>query len=282
LYHREADSYPASPNYSGPVRRACAGSLIRHGRKPAFNQEKETIMNRMDGRPRVALTTVALSTVGLLGAVGLVGCSTTGSEAFAAGVEPAAVSTMEHSHNSAMTSSKQIALYTTMAHLWDQHMEWTYATVVAFAQDSPALTASLDRLLQNQVDIGNAIRPFYGDAAGDQLTALLTEHINGSVPVLTAAKAGDSAALNIAVAAWYANADAIGEFLASANPHWKKADMTSMMEMHITQTIAYASNALAGDYAKAIADYGVAEHHMQEMSDMLSAGLIQQFPKKFR
>ena len=239
-------------------------------------------MNRMNGRPQVAITTVALSTVGLLAAVGLVGCSPAGGEAIAAGPGSAAVSAMDMSHHSAEASSKQIALYTTMAHLWAQHMEWTYATVVAFAQESPALTPSLNRLLQNQVDIGNAIRPFYGDKAGDQLTALLKEHITDAVPVLTAAKAGDNAALNTAVAAWYANANAIGDFLAAANPLWKKADMESMMQMHITQTIAYASDALGGDYTKAIADYGIAEQHMEEMSDMLSAGLIQQFPKQFK
>lgn len=239
-------------------------------------------MNRMNGRPQVVITTVALSTVGLLGAVGLVGCSTTGSEAIAAGPGSSAVSAMDMSHTGAEAASKQIALYTTMSHLWAQHMEWTYATVVAFAQESPALTPSVNRLLQNQVDIGNAIKPFYGDAAGNQLTALLTDHITGAVPVLTAAKAGDSAALNTAVAAWYANANAIGDFLAAANPLWKKTDMESMMQMHITQTIAYASDALAGDYTKAIANYGVAEEHMQEMSDMLSAGLIKQFAKQFQ
>jgi hypothetical protein len=246
-------------------------------------------MNRMNGRPQVIITTVALSTVGLLGAVGLVGCSTTSSEAFAAGTGSAAISAMDMSQHNAMDmsnstakASKQIALYTAMAHLWAQHMEWTYATVVAFAQESPALTPTLNRLLQNQVDIGDAIKPFYGNQAGDQLTALLKEHITDAVPVLTAAKAGDSAALNTAVAAWYANANAIGDFLAAANPNWKKADMESMMQLHITQTIAYASDALAGDYTKAIADYGIAEQHMEEMSDMLSAGLIQQFPKLFK
>lgn len=236
-------------------------------------------MNFRNGRPRVAITTVAL--VGMLGTVGLVGCGAAG-ESATAGAEPAAVSTMEHSHNGAKVSSQQIELYSAMSSLWAQHMAWTYATVVAFADESPALTPTLNRLLQNQVDIGDAIRPYYGEDAGGQLTALLTEHINGSVPVLTAAKAGDSAALDTAVAAWYENADAIGEFLASANPHWKKTDMTNMMEMHITQTIAYASDALSGDYAKAIVDYGVAEQHMHEMSGMLSAGLIQQFPKKFK
>jgi hypothetical protein len=239
-------------------------------------------MNRMNGRPQVGVTIVAASVIGLLGTAGLVGCSMTGSEAVAAGTGSAAVSMMDMSQHTAADTSKQMALYGTMDHLWAQHMEWTYATVVAFAEGSPALTASLNRILQNQVDIGNAIKPFYGNEAGDQLTALLKEHINDAVPVLTAAKDGDSAALKTAVAAWYANANAIGDFLASANPHWNKADMESMMQGHITQTITYASDALAGDYTKAIADYGIAEQHMQEMSTMLSAGLIQQFPKNFR
>ena len=102
------------------------------------------------------------------------------------------------------------------------------------------------------------------------------------MPVLTAAKAGDDAALQTALDAWYANAQAIGDFLAAANPHWKKADMEDMMRMHIDQTVAYASDALAGDYVQAIADYDLAEAHMYDMADMLSAGLVQQFPKMFR
>lgn len=236
-------------------------------------------MNRMNRRPQAARATVVLSVIALLGTVGLVGCSPTGSESVAE--DTSAGSTMDMSQHDAEATSKQTGLYASMANLWSEHMEWTYATVVAFALDSPALSASLERLLQNQVDIGDAIKPLYGDDAGDQLTVLLQEHINEAVPVLTAAKAGDSAALDTAVADWYANAKEIGAFLASANPNWDKAAMEDMMELHITQTIAYASDALTGDFVKAVADYGIAEQHMQEMSDMLSAGLIQQFPNEF-
>lgn len=239
-------------------------------------------MNRMNSHPRVAIATVALSVIGLLGTIGLAGCSATNNGALADGAGPAAIGMMDMSQHTAVAPSKELGLYTAMAHLWAEHMEWTYATVVAFAQESPSLTPTLNRLLQNQVDIGDAIKPFYGDAAGDQLTVLLKEHITDAVPVLTAAKAGDTPALKKAVADWYQNAKAIGDFLATANPNWNKAEMESMMKLHITQTIAYASDALTGDYTKAIADYGIAEQHMDQMSDMLSAGLIAQFPGQFK
>jgi hypothetical protein len=232
-------------------------------------------------RPRVVAVAATLTTLGLLGVGGLTGCTMTGSAS--AGHSTAAGSMVDMSaQHSALSNSKQVALYTAMSNLWAQHMEWTYITVVAFAQNSPSLTPSLDRLLQNQADIGEAIKPFYGTAAGDQLTTLLKAHINDAVPVLTAAKARDTAALDKAVAAWYANAKQIGDFLASANPHWKKAEMEQMMQTHITQTIAYATDALGGDYAKAITDYGLAEQHMEQMSGMLSAGIIQQFPNEFK
>lgn len=179
------------------------------------------------------------------------------------------------------TETPQIELYTTMRTLWDQHMQWTWDAVVAFASGSTGTEATIDRLLRNQDDIGNAIEPYYGGAAAAKLTELLRTHINEAVPVLQAAKAGDKAALGKAVDDWYQNAAEIGAFLASANPAWAGQDMPGMMKEHITQTVAYASSVLAEDWPTAIAQYGEAQDHMDDMADMLSAGLITQFPNKF-
>jgi hypothetical protein len=186
------------------------------------------------------------------------------------------------SHSSHATDSSEVtALHAAMRTLWAQHMEWTWGTVVAFAADSPSLEATMNRLLQNQADIGAAVATYYGAAAGDQLADLLTTHIKEAVPVLTAAKAGDTKALDKAVADWFANAQDIGDFLAKANPAWKKGEMRQMMKEHITQTIAYASAVLGAKYEDAVKKYDEAEAHMTDMADMLSTGIVDQFPDKF-
>jgi hypothetical protein len=170
----------------------------------------------------------------------------------------------------------------TMQKLWSDHMQWTYATVDAFFHNPKALDAQLNRLLQNQKDLGAAIVPVYGQAAGDQLTKLLTTHIQQAVPVLTAAKNNDQPGLKKALDDWYANAREIADFLSKANPNWKQEDMRSMMKTHIDQTTAYSVDLLKDDYTSAVKKYDEANNHMKLMADELSAGIIKQFPNKFK
>jgi hypothetical protein len=73
---------------------------------------------------------------------------------------------------------------------------------VSFAADLPDPKATEARLLANQTDIGNAIKPYYGQSAGDRLTALLKQHILGAVDLLVAAKSGDKSKIATASAAW--------------------------------------------------------------------------------
>lgn len=177
----------------------------------------------------------------------------------------------------------EIHLYNIMHKLWFQHMEWTYATVDAFFHNHKALDPTLARLLQDQRDIGAAFRPFYGRAAAHHLTKLLLTHINDAVPVLQAAQAGNTTRLKKATAAWYANAKRIADFLSSLNrANWPRSATEPMLKRHITQTITYSVDLLEGHYAKAITAYGRAEQHMAMfMANVLSKGIIAQFPGKF-
>src|SRR3954453_6546186 len=85
-------------------------------------------------------------------------------------------------------TAKQLAFHDGMRKLWEDHVTWTRLAIVSFAGDLPDLSATETRLLRNQTDIGNALKPYYGRAAGKQLTALLKDHILGAVALLQAAK----------------------------------------------------------------------------------------------
>jgi hypothetical protein len=170
-----------------------------------------------------------------------------------------------------------------MRKLWEDHITWTRLYIVSAAAGLPDRELTAERLLQNQVDIGNAVRPFYGDAAGSRLTALLREHILIAVELIDAAKAGDPAAFEDAQERWYANADDIAAFLNAANPeNWPLAEMQGMMREHLDATLAEAAARLAGDFAADIAAYEEVHRQILEMADMLSAGIIAQFPKAFK
>src|SRR5688500_8120003 len=71
-----------------------------------------------------------------------------------------------------------------MRKLWEDHVTWTRLAIISVAGDLPDLGATVDRLMRNQDDIGNALKPIYGDAAGDRLTALLKEHISIAADLL--------------------------------------------------------------------------------------------------
>ena len=170
-----------------------------------------------------------------------------------------------------------------MRKLWEDHITWTRMVIVDFAGGLPDLSFAEKRLLQNQAEIGNAIKPYYGRAAGEALTKLLRTHILEAVPVLANAKAGNKAKLTQALNAWYANANQIASFLTKANPSsWPLPMTTQMMKGHLALTTNEAVARLQGKWSTDIAAYDAVHREILQMADMLSTGIIRQFPQRFR
>jgi hypothetical protein len=190
----------------------------------------------------------------------------------------------EHAHDAAVPvrTAKALAFHDAMRALWEAHGAWTHMVIVSFVGNLPNLPAEEQVLLHNQVDIGNAVKPYYGKAAGNKLTKLLKAHILGAVNVLVAAKSGNKSKLAKAEADWFANGRQIADFLHAANPRFlSRSAARKMMNIHLNQVIQQGVDELTGRYAADARAFGPYIRHILDMADMISAGIIRQFPGKF-
>ncbi|UUZ59683.1 hypothetical protein [Nocardioides sp. B-3] len=160
-------------------------------------------------------------------------------------------------------TSRQAAFHDQMRKLWEDHVTRTRLAIVTFVDGSASFDATATRLLKNQKHPGDAIKPFYGKAAGRQLTALLRDHILIAVDLLVAAKSGDTAGFDSANTRWYANSDDVADLISSLDPKvWPRATLRSMMRSHLDQTLTEAAAELGGDYTASVRAYDEIHHHI--------------------
>jgi len=166
--------------------------------------------------------------------------------------------------------------------LWVDHIIFTRSYIVSTLAGLGDQTSVTARLMRNQDDIGAAIAPDYGDAAGRRLATLLREHISIAAKVVAAAKAGDAAGLKRAQALWAANGEKMADFLSAANPWWKRKAVAEMLSDHLATTTAEVDARLTERWPADIENFDHLHAHMLMFADYLADGLVRQFPERFK
>ena len=166
--------------------------------------------------------------------------------------------------------------------LWEQHVYWTRMVILSMAFGLPDTQFVTNRLLRNPRDFEAALRPFYGENIAARFAELFTSHLTIAAELVAAAKAGNSAAAADAERRWYANADQIAAFLGSINPHWSAQEWQRMLHNHLAMTKTEAVDILTQRYEDSISVFENIEQEALEMADMMTQGLVGQFPQSFR
>ncbi|PRR82097.1 glycosyltransferase [Clostridium vincentii] len=166
--------------------------------------------------------------------------------------------------------------------LWSDHVLWTRSLIVSDLASLEDKEAVLQRLLKNQDDIGNSIKPYYGEEAGSALSKLLREHIVIGGQVIDAAKNDKKDDLEKYNKLWRENADAIAKLLSDANPNWPNAAVKDMLYKHLQFITEQVTSRISKDWEADIAAYDKGEDHMLMFADTVSDGIIKQFPQKFK
>jgi hypothetical protein len=166
--------------------------------------------------------------------------------------------------------------------LWIDHVSWTRSFIISDLASIPDKDVVLQRLLKNQDDIGSSIKPYYGEEAGNKLSKLLRDHISLAGQVVDAAKSNNKADLDKYTKLWYKNADDIADFLSSANPNWSNSELKDMLHKHLDFVTTQAVSRLKKNWKADVDAYDKGEDHMIKFADILSEGIIKQFPDKFK
>lgn len=186
------------------------------------------------------------------------------------------------SYRATMSSStNSITLNTAMRKLWADHVIWTREYINAAVAQEGDLQDVTNRLLRNQVDIGNAIVPYYGQDAGQKLAELLKEHILVAAEVVDAARKSNNDKLKEADKKWHENAQDIAHFLSSANAYWTYQAMVDMLNEHLRLTTDEAVTRIKQDWVHNIESFDAIFTQALMMADDLTNGIVKQFPEKF-
>jgi hypothetical protein len=165
--------------------------------------------------------------------------------------------------------------------LWEQHVFWTRLTVNSIVGRLPDEKETTARLLRNATDFAAALAPLYGQETADQFAKLFTEHLTIAAELVKTLQAGKTKAAEEVTKRWYANADAIADFLGSINPYWSTEEWRKMMHEHLKLLTEEVATRLAGDYAQNVETADRIQAQALGMADVMTDGIIKQFPASF-
>jgi hypothetical protein len=180
--------------------------------------------------------------------------------------------------NNNMMNGTMAELRSYMHMLWDQHVTWTFMTVLAILNDLSQTEIITQRLLRNATDFGEAFLPYYGEEDAQRLTDLMTAHITIAAELVQAAKNQDTNLYRQIEERWYNNAMQIASFLSDINPNWNVEDWSAMLEEHLELLASAVADMVAQNYENAINSYDDIQLQALEMADMMVEGIMEQFP----
>lgn len=166
--------------------------------------------------------------------------------------------------------------------LWVGHIFWVRNIVEArLAENESQAEQSEQQVVNNAKAIAEAIAPYYGTEASDQLFELLAGHwgaINGYLDGTLEKSRKDRRAASSELAT---NADAIATFLSSANPYWPIDTLRGLLAAHGAHHVQQIDQLAAQQYEEEANTWTAMKDHMYVIADALAAGIAQQFPDKF-
>ena len=155
-----------------------------------------------------------------------------------------------------------------MIQLWTDHVVYTRLYMISAIEGKPDAAALLQRLMQNQTDIGDMFSK-YGKDHSNKITDLLKEHIKIAGDIVTAAT--KSADLTDLKNKWDVNAQQISAAFNEMDPNrYPYTGTYRMMSDHLRLTTSELVSRLSGNWTSDVASFDVVLNSASEMGRYFS------------
>lgn len=179
---------------------------------------------------------------------------------------------------------KEFIFKSKMRDLWIQHVIYTRQFIISSIDNlqSPDIPFVIQRLMMNQEEIGDLLKPYYGDKKSIILTNLLKEYIQIAGDfVISNIKKDIELSMSIKMR-WYVNAIEIAKYLHDINSKINKIIIRDMFFDHLDFTERELLARIRKDYVADIIFFDSVYEQVIMMSDTISEGVIRQFQIRFR
>lgn len=179
------------------------------------------------------------------------------------------------------TATKAADLRVVLNALEREHVDLASTATRNGFDGSADFKASADALDANSVSLAKAVGSVYGAEAETKFLEIWRSHIGFFVDYTVAAKSGNKAGMDKAVADLGGYVDAISDFLSSANPNLPREAVKQLVGDHVGLLKGAVDTYGAKDFAGSYAKQHEASEQIGKIADALSGAIVKQSPEKF-
>lgn len=178
--------------------------------------------------------------------------------------------------------SAEQTLKTEVAKTWLDNAIYTRQSILCLTDRLPGSQETLYRLMQNQEQMGEVFTKYYGRKYGDEFCQLLSANTSLIIRIIRSKNDGDTEELIKAQKRMNAHFTDIIDFLVKVNPHYDKQELQNQITTVVDLMYKEIDYRMRGIYDFDIENFDKILSESILLANILSEGIIEQFPKKFK
>lgn len=165
-------------------------------------------------------------------------------------------------------------------YVWDEHVFYTRNAIISILENLADAEYVTNRLIENQNNIGNLMRPYYSADVVDEYVSLLKDHIALVAEFAKAVR--DKKDIMPIQSQMQSNSAAIVSFLNTADPNrWSTTVVNNLWSKHMDYTAQQVMSRVNKEWLTDIAAADENHKVITEFADLFGNGIVFQNLEKF-